>query len=109
MGNTLNFFILCHFPSQLLETESRIIYSVCVYAVIISKYATKVVGTQKDKYLVSMERKIKSSRLSTHLSQLNSEELKPMNFGLMYFATLQNHKETAINSIQLWFSNIHCS
>ena len=29
--------------------------------------------------------------------------------GLLYFATLQNHKETAINSIQLWFSEIHCS
>ena len=48
--------------------------SVCVYAVMISKYATKIVGTKKDKYLATMERKIKSSRLSTHLSQLNSEE-----------------------------------
>ena len=52
---------------------------------------------------------IKSSRLSTYLSQLNSEELKPLEIGLLYFPMLQNHKETAINSIQLWFSDIRCS
>ena len=32
-----------------------------------------------------------------------------MHISLLYFATLQNHKETAINSIQLWFSDILCS
>ena len=45
-------------------------FSVRVYTVVITKYATKIVGTQKRQVAC----KIKSSQLSTHFSQLNSEE-----------------------------------
>ena len=73
--------------------------SVRVYAIIISKFATKIVGTQNRH--VACVHGTQDQKQSTFniLSQLNSEE----NIDLLYFAKLQNHQETAINSIQLWF------
>ena len=77
------------------------IASVRVYAVIISKYATKIVGTQKRQVAcVHGTQDQKQSTFNTFKPAQYGRELKPLNIGLLYFTTLQNHKETDINSIQ---------
>ena len=68
------------------------------------KYATELVGTQNRQVAcVHGTQDQKQSTFNKFKPAQEQRELKPLNIGLLYFAQLQNHKETAINSIQLWF------
>ena len=84
-------------------------FSVRVYAVIISLYAPQIVGTQNIQVVcVHGTQDQKQSTFNKFKPAKKIKRVKPLNIGLLYFAMLLNHKETAINSIQVWFSKIIC-